>query len=341
MSATLLALAAFLGAWWGGELIRRHALRVNLLDVPNHRSSHSTPTPRGAGLALAISVVAALAPRALAAGDWTLAAILAGQVVIAALGFADDIRSLPSLWRLAVQIAAAVWLVAGAGPWLPFQSPWPMTEGIVVFTLALVWTVGLTNSYNFMDGIDGISGAQAVVAGAGWALLGWMTGEATIALLGLLVAAASLGFLLLNWPPARIFMGDVGSGFLGFTFAALALLAARHSLTLAVCGFLLVWPFVIDAAYTFLRRLRRGENVLEAHRSHAYQRLVVAGRTHRQVTVLYAALAGVGLLASVACVSGRLWGLMFAVAVVLLAVVVVGRTLRRLEGASAKSALGR
>ena len=162
--------------------------------------------------------------------------------------------------------------------------------------LAFFWVVGLTNAYNFMDGIDGLAGSQAVIAGVGWAGLGWLRGEPLVSLLGLLVAGSSLGFLLHNWPPARIFMGDVGSAFLGFTFAALSVLAAQQNPRLAVAGILLLWPFIFDTIGTFLRRLRRRENVFAAHRSHLYQRLVIAGYSHRTVTLLYSGLALVGLV---------------------------------------------
>jgi UDP-N-acetylmuramyl pentapeptide phosphotransferase/UDP-N-acetylglucosamine-1-phosphate transferase len=167
----------------------------------------------------------------------------------------------------------------------------------------MIWIVGLTNAYNFMDGSDGIAGAQALVAGASWACLGWLAGLPTLAGLGLLLAGGSLGFLLHNWPPARIFMGDVGSAFLGYSFAILPLLALAGQRSLAaaspVLGLLPVWPFVFDASFTFLRRLRHGENVFAAHRTHLFQRLLIAGFSHRFVLLLYGSLATVGGVAAV------------------------------------------
>jgi UDP-N-acetylmuramyl pentapeptide phosphotransferase/UDP-N-acetylglucosamine-1-phosphate transferase len=167
--------------------------------------------------------------------------------------------------------------------------------------LTFLWIVGLTNAYNFMDGIDGIAATQAVVVGTGWAIIGFMAHQPPITMMGLLIASASLGFLIHNWPPARIFMGDVGSAFLGYTLAVLPLMAAHvpHAdARLALMGALLLWPFVFDSSFTFLRRALRGENVLAAHRSHLYQRLVIAGHTHLFVTTLYGvlALAGVALV---------------------------------------------
>jgi UDP-N-acetylmuramyl pentapeptide phosphotransferase/UDP-N-acetylglucosamine-1-phosphate transferase len=161
--------------------------------------------------------------------------------------------------------------------------------------VGLVWIVGLCNAYNFMDGIDGIAAAQAIVAGAGWAWLGWRGGDAMTALAGALIAGASLGFLFFNWPPAKVFMGDAGAAFLGFTFAALTVLALTQSLERAAAGALFVWPFLFDTTFTLVRRLVRGENVLRAHRSHLYQRLVARGWSHARVTMLYAALAALGV----------------------------------------------
>jgi UDP-N-acetylmuramyl pentapeptide phosphotransferase/UDP-N-acetylglucosamine-1-phosphate transferase len=180
----------------------------------------------------------------------------------------------------------------------------PLALGWFGLIMTFVWIVGLTNAYNFMDGIDGIAGGQAVVAGLGWTLLGWLDHQPLVAALGLLLAASSLGFLGHNWPPARIFMGDVGSAFLGFTLAVLPVVAAQHNPRLAWAGVLLVWPFVFDAAFTFLRRLRKRENVFAAHRSHLYQRLVIAGYSHRFVTLLYIGLALAGAVLALLWYSG-------------------------------------
>jgi FlaA1/EpsC-like NDP-sugar epimerase len=166
-----------------------------------------------------------------------------------------------------------------------------------------VWIVGVTNAYNFMDGIDGIAAGQAVVAGLGWAVIGWVNGQPTVGTLGALIAATSLGFLGHNWPPARIFMGDVGSAFLGYTLAVLPLVASAGSAGIGptaalMWAMLLAWPFLFDTSYTLVRRLLRGENIVTAHRSHLYQRLTAAGHTHLFVTILYVFLAIVGALVS-------------------------------------------
>ena len=279
-------------------LLRRWASRRRLLDLPNERSLHSRPTPLGGGLAIVVVVGVGMPLCALAAVVEVTPALLAlggGAMLVAAVSWLDDLRGLPVVMRLLAQATAAVMLVS-VGAW-PAACPLAgATAGkVAVGLLALLWVVGLTNAYNFMDGIDGIAGSQAVVAGLGWVALTWGTGRVET-WLGLLLAAASLGFLVHNWPPAKIFMGDVGSAFLGFSFAALAIIGARRDPRLALAGVLLVWPFVFDTSFTFLRRLRKGENVFRAHRSHLYQRLVLAGYSHRFVTCLYGALAVLGVM---------------------------------------------
>ena len=278
-------------------LLRRWANRRRLLDLPNERSLHAHPTPLGGGLAIVAVVVIGMTLCALAGVvevTPSLVALGAGAILVAAVSWLDDLRGLPVAVRFLAHGAAAV-AVISVGAW-PAACPLAgATAGkAAVGLLALLWVVGLTNAYNFMDGIDGIAGSQAVVAGLGWVALTWGSGRVET-WLGLLLAAASLGFLVHNWPPAKIFMGDVGSAFLGFGFAALAVLGARHDPRLALAGVLLVWPFVFDTSFTFLRRLRKGENVFQAHRSHLYQRLVLAGYSHRFVTCLYGALAVVGV----------------------------------------------
>jgi UDP-N-acetylmuramyl pentapeptide phosphotransferase/UDP-N-acetylglucosamine-1-phosphate transferase len=263
--------------------IRRYALTSQrLIDLPNERSSHAVPKPRGGGMAIVLITLAGSAlwmtPR--------IAVAAAAALVIAAVSFADDLRHLPATLRLAVQIVAALAVALLFVPW-------------VWVPLAVLWIVGLTNAYNFMDGIDGIAGGQAVVAGLAWGWLGTRAGEPALAAIGLLIAGSSAGFLLYNWQPARIFMGDVGSAFLGFTFAALAVIGARANPKLAVAGVLVVWPFVADALFTFLRRAWRRERVMEAHKSHLYQRLNQRGLSHAAVASIYIALAAAGAAAAI------------------------------------------
>jgi Fuc2NAc and GlcNAc transferase len=211
--------------------------------------------------------------------------LLGGATMIALVGWIDDRRSVAARHRALVHAAAAAWALywLGGMPSLALGGhAFPL--GLLGSALALVTIVWCTNLYNFMDGIDGIAGGQALVSGvfAGLLLVG--RGGTVPGAVSLLVAAAAAGFLVWNWAPARIFMGDAGSGTLGFLFATLAVAAERDVPGSAIDFALLGAPFLLDATVTLLRRLLRGERWYDAHRSHAYQRAVQSGFSHRQVT---------------------------------------------------------
>lgn len=303
-----LGIAMFVGglSWAIVFWIRRWAEHLCILDLPNHRSSHSRPVPRGGGTAIsAICLIGAALLWRLGAADaqQAIAAFFLGGLLVTIISGIDDVRHLSTVVRFLAHSAAAVALLIGCGfPQeiaLPLLGPTSLTWlGVPALFL---WIVGLTNAYNFMDGIDGIAAVQAIAAGIGWFLLGRFADQQSVATLGLLAAAGSAGFLIHNWSPAKIFMGDVGSAFLGFLFAALAVMAGRETPRLYVAGVLLVWPFVFDAVFTFLRRAWRRENLLAAHRSHLYQRLVLAGWSHAQTTSLYAVLDLLGLALALLC----------------------------------------
>jgi UDP-N-acetylmuramyl pentapeptide phosphotransferase/UDP-N-acetylglucosamine-1-phosphate transferase len=285
------------------------AERYAILDVPNERSSHTGSVPRGGGAAIVVVTLLGMwfhlglnpSVNILSVGAYTVGAIL-----IAGVSWLDDWRSQPNWLRFLVHSTGALLAIYGFGA-LPIDGLLknPSVIGWLGPAVTYFWIVGLTNAYNFMDGIDGIAGGQAAVAGLGWAAVGWLTGQYFIVIFGLLLAATSLGFLCHNWPPARIFMGDVGSAFLGYTFAVLPLmfnsfLSGRGSRLMVIMAAILpVWPFVFDSTFTVLRRLRRGENVFSAHRSHLYQRLVIAGHSHGSVSFLYCALATLGVVLAV------------------------------------------
>ncbi|MCX6570945.1 MAG: glycosyltransferase family 4 protein [Candidatus Aminicenantes bacterium] len=271
-----------------------------MLDIPNARSSHTQPTPRGGGLGIVIGVFIGAGSlfifRILSMPFREIAAISLGGGIVALVGWLDDIHRLPYSIRLVVQgISSAIILVA-IGYFHTITVPF--VGDIHLYSIgipfALVWIVGLTNAYNFMDGIDGIAGGQALIAGLGWVIIGFMSGQSFVGLIGLLLAASSLGFLFHNWPPARIFMGDVGSAFIGFTLAVLPIIGGQRDPRFMIAGILLVWPFVFDTSFTLARRMIRKENIFEAHRSHIYQRLVIAGYNHRFVTLIYMGLALIG-----------------------------------------------
>jgi Fuc2NAc and GlcNAc transferase len=283
-------------------LVYRFALAWQILDIPNDRSSHDSPTPRGGGLVIVGISLAGLLAYILWSGAhpaMPVYSFIMAAAMIALVSWLDDIRSLPNWVRFVVHLAGALIVILGSGAaWqsfsLPFYGELPL--GIVGFTVALMWIAGFTNSYNFMDGIDGIAGVQAVVAGLGWLLLGSMINQPECAVLGMLISAGSAGFLWWNLPPAKIFMGDVGSAFIGFSFAFMSVWAAANDPHMAVAGVILVWPFVFDSIFTLLRRVRKGENIFKPHRSHLYQRLVQQGWTHGQVSILYMLLALVGIV---------------------------------------------
>jgi Fuc2NAc and GlcNAc transferase len=290
-------LAAALVSWLLTGAVRRHALRSGLLDVPNERSLHRAPIPRGGGLAIALVTLAGLAVAALLSRippqvAWALGG---GGAMVAAVGWLDDRRGVRAPIRAAVHLVAACW----AAYWIWGE----LTPGAIAGVVCIVWAINL---YNFMDGIDGLAGGEASSVGIIAGALLVMGGRADLAVVAFLVAAAATGFLGWNWPPARIFMGDVGSGFLGFTFGALSLIVGRSgALPLALC-LLLAGVFAFDATVTLLRRMARGERWRQAHRSHAYQRLVQAGSTHAEATsgVLFVNLV-LGVLAWLAQ-TGRL-----------------------------------
>ena len=279
-------------------LVRRYALRRSILDVPNHRSSHTVPTPRGGGLAIAVVLLGGTAGATLAhvvAGPvgW---AIVVGGTAVAAIGWLDDRRGVRASIRSLVHFAAAGWVVFEAGGLPTLRVGGLSIElGVVGGVLAAFAIVWLTNLYNFMDGIDGIAGVEAVIVGGMGGALALAAGDRSIATVALLTTGAAAGFLVWNWPPARIFMGDVGSGLLGFVFGALAILSERAGAVgvPAVLWLVLLGTFVGDATITLVRRVARGERWYEAHHSHAYQRAVQSGWTHRRTTL---SVAGLDLL---------------------------------------------
>jgi UDP-N-acetylmuramyl pentapeptide phosphotransferase/UDP-N-acetylglucosamine-1-phosphate transferase len=288
---------AFVVALVGGALYLQWAPR-RALDIPNERSSHTHPTPRGGGVVIVAGFLAglgvwlatggALSPRAL---GW-----LAGALLVAGVSFVDDLRPLPALPRLITHlVGAAILTLAGVqGRDLSI---------LVALPLAFVYVIALTNVYNFMDGVDGLATTQAIVAGAALGIAGLIATNPLTAVGGTLLMASALGFWRYNLPPARLFMGDVGSTFLGFSFAGLPLLASigvgGNRLPIEF-GLVLLAPFLFDSLVTLARRVLKGDRWYAAHRSHYYQRLVSCGLSHGQVTGLYAALAIVAAGAAVA-----------------------------------------
>ncbi|GAC1543788.1 MAG: glycosyltransferase family 4 protein [Herpetosiphon sp.] len=282
-------------AYWGTGWLCRTLKTRNRFDMPNERSSHSIPTPRGGGaLIVSITLLGLIALETINPQPaWSrLLYFVCGAIIIAGTSLRDDFESVSNRIRIGVQAIGGVLAISAFGYWTAIYVPGVgrMHLGVLGLPLTLIWIVGLTNAYNFMDGIDGIAASQAIVAAMGWALVGWMQGSNLVVALGLLIAATSAGFLGHNWSPAHIFMGDVGSSFLGYSFAVLPLMATAGNERLSPIGILLVWPFLFDTILTFVLRVVRGEPVWAPHRSHLYQRLVIAGNSHARVAALYCGL---------------------------------------------------
>lgn len=293
MSPSLIAiLLAGLAGYAGAEAMAR--FRV-LVDTPNERSSHKRPTPRGGGIGLVIGALAGGAIVAAPAPETMGLAI--GAAIAAIAGLADDRKAQGPLVKFGAQFLAA-FIAMGSG--LVFDRVALPVFGAVELGLAgtaitLLWFVGLTNAYNFMDGLDGLAGATGTVAAIFLGLAALMMGLDGTAKLAFVLAAACFGFLIVNKPPARVFMGDVGSQFLGFAFAGLGVLAARDDPSGLAFWLvpLLLLHFLFDTIFTAARRALAGENVLAAHRTHLYQRLNQAGFAHGRVALFLAAMAAI------------------------------------------------
>ncbi len=288
------------------RVLERHAI----LDHPNQRSSHAAPTPRGGGLALIPVLIVVWGAGALVLPESapTLDVVLALIALLAALSWLDDLRGVAIAARLATQAAAValgLWTLPGDG--LVFQGLVPPLLDTLLAGLLWLWFINL---FNFMDGIDGLAGVETVAIGAGLCLAALAAGwRLDAALYSLAAAAAALGFLRWNWPPARIFLGDVGSVPLGFALGWLLLWAAAAGLW--ATALILPLYYLADATLTLGRRALRGERVWQAHRDHFYQRAARALGSHlavlRAVLVANLALVGLAVAAAAAPAGGGAW----------------------------------
>lgn len=296
MSPLLCFLLALVAGLLIAGLVRRYALSRALLDPVEGRRLHRVPTPRGGGLAMVLPLLVALLGLGLASGrpgDFAPAAALG---LVALVGWMDDHRGLPVLPRLAAHALAGLLLSAWIAQWLPDSI-----TGWWLLGLAFLLTMAAINLSNFMDGANGMVTLPAVALGglAVWgatqlpAVLG---GEAALlSTLGAVLAGSALGFLPWNWPQARLFMGDVGSGALGLCFALLLLQASVVAPWLALALLTLLAPLWLDATLTLLARAWRREPVWRAHRQHLYQWAVRCGASHAMVSGLYLLTGLLGL----------------------------------------------
>lgn len=269
-------------------VLRKYALQSDLIDVPNARSSHTVPTPRGGGVAIVISLLFALPVMAwLGLLSWgEVWGLWGAGCAVAMVGFLDDHGHIAARWRLLGHFLAAAWVLFWLGGLPPLELfGLTVNFGWWGYLLAAIWLVWHLNLYNFMDGIDGIASVEAVTVCLGATVVYALVGFADATLVPVLLTAAVAGFLVWNWPPARIFMGDAGSGFLGVTIGALSIHAGWLAPQLLWCWLILLGVFIVDATWTLMQRLLRGVKVYEAHRSHGYQ---IASRrlgSHRPVTL--------------------------------------------------------
>jgi Fuc2NAc and GlcNAc transferase len=310
LTVAALAASTLLTGWLRGFAVSRQ-----LIDVPNSRSSHLVPTPRGGGVAIVLVVLVVLPV-------WTwrgilppphLWALLGAGLLVAAIGWLDDRRDVAAHWRLLIHFIAASWALAWLGrlPPLPVFGT-PIDLGLAGVGLAILYLVWFLNLYNFMDGIDGIASIEAVTVCLGGVVLYLLTpGSGGAWVVPLLLAAAVSGFLVWNFPRAQVFMGDAGSGFIGMMLGVLSLQGGAIAPELFWGWVILLGAFVVDATVTLFRRLIRGERVHHAHCSHAYQRLARRLGSHVPVSLAYGTVNALWLLPVAGLVAvGRLDGAM-------------------------------
>ena len=282
-------------------LVRDYALTHKILDIPNERSSHTHVTPRGGGLGFVIIIILGLGVLFFQPIIEINIAItlIGGGFIVAIIGWWDDKNGLSPRIRSVFHFIAAVWALYWLGGFsnldIGFMTVPLGSIGTIIAVIGIVWMINL---YNFMDGIDGIAGTEAVSVLIIAGILVYMSGNMELACLCGFLAVSVAGFLVWNWPPARIFMGDVGSGFLGFVFACLAIFSENAGAVPLIIWILLLGVFVIDATSTLIMRLCQGKKWYEAHRSHVYQLAVQVGFSHKQVTLTVLVInCGLGLIA--------------------------------------------
>lgn len=286
--------AATLVAWLCTAWVRRYGLELNLIQVPNQRTSHVNPTAQGGGFGVVVA--------GLASGAWLMRqqgvtgwSMLGLSLLIAVVGAWDDVRQVSAKIRFIIQLAVMGACLWAFWPLPPLMLPGAAVLGGILLVMCL-WIAGVwwINLFNFMDGIDGLAGSQAVfMLLAGAALCAYVQPQAVGAPVwfwAIALAAATVGFLLHNWPPARIFMGDIGSTYLAFMVFGFAVDTVRHGWLAYPTWLILGALFIADATTTLLRRMRAGERWSQPHRSHAYQRLSRRWGAHRPVTLAWIAV---------------------------------------------------
>jgi len=281
-------------------LYRRYALSRFLMDIPNDRSSHSIPTPRGGGVAIVLSFIASLLlfyPSVGLSIQQALGYALPG-LILAVVSYIDDLDHVKPRWRLLAQFfAASLGVALNGGMTSLTVLNIELTSVLVLSVLAIIFLMWLINLYNFMDGIDGIASLEAIAVCIGFAFILYTTSpDYKVIIIPLLLMAATVGFLCWNFPKAKIFMGDIGSCFLGIELGLVAIDSSHQNSDYFWCMLILLGTFIVDATVTLLRRLCRGVKIYEAHREHAYQHCARNYNSHVAVTVIYTLLTVCWLL---------------------------------------------
>ena len=294
LSLFILFLLAFVMTY----LMRAYALKKNIIDNPNERSSHSVPTPRGGGVAVVCSYLVALAVLMYSQQLelQTGFTLMAAGFVIALLGFLDDHGHINSMLRLVIHFLVAIGVVLSLGGFAEVTAFNGVQLGFIANIIAVLFLVWLLNLYNFMDGINGIASVEAITTTVSMAILYLLLNTSLNSEILWLLAACVFGFLLWNFPKAKIFMGDACSGFLGLTLGILALIALKENLALFCAWIICLGVFVVDATYTLIKRVLNGHKMYDAHRSHSYQILSRKWGSHTPVTLAVAVINVLWLL---------------------------------------------
>lgn len=288
MSVVIMGIVFFLLTLLFTGYMRHYALKKNIIDNPNERSSHSIPTPRGGGVAVVCSYLLALAVL-IYSQQLTLhigLILIVAGFVIALLGFLDDHGHINSMLRLAIHFLVAIAVVISLGGFAEVTVFNGIQLGFFANIIAVLFLVWLLNLYNFMDGINGIASVEAITTTVSMAILYFLLNTSLNSDMLWLLAACVFGFLLWNFPKAKIFMGDACSGFLGLTLGILALIALKENLALFCAWIICLGVFVVDATYTLIKRVVNGYKMYDAHRSHSYQILSRKCNSHTPVTLV-------------------------------------------------------
>lgn len=285
---SLIILVAFSLSLFVTKFLVHYLTKKGVMDVPNNRSSHKIPTPRGGGMAIIFSIIISLLLLKIIYPAAPLPGILffIGTIIIATTSYIDDRISLPASVRFLLHAVAAGVIIFETGGFqnFPLPEPYNLDLGWFGYPLTFIWIVAVLNIYNFLDGIDGFAGSQAVLAGIA---IGILDIHGVGFYVGTIIAAAALGFLFYNWHPAKIFMGDIGSATLGFIFASLPLYFSNTSINVGIYAVIIfLWFFLSDGAFTIIRRALNGEKIWEAHRTHLYQQMVIYGQSHSKVVIM-------------------------------------------------------